>query len=86
MSNGIIRRIVTLAERLEPDREVIWDWLFHTQIETLGGHTAMELIFAYRGEQVITLLETALREEEGRTFFSDRPTPRPHLHRSPPMS
>ncbi|MGC1547462.1 MAG: hypothetical protein WA777_02955 [Rhodanobacter sp.] len=74
MSHGIIRRIFTLAERLEPDRKLIWDWLFHTHIETLGGYTAMELAFADQGEQVIALLETALRDEEGRVFFSGRTT------------
>jgi hypothetical protein len=65
MSQGIIRRIFTLAERLEPDRKAIWDWLFHTQIETLGGSTAMDLIFDDRGEQVVALLEAALRDENG---------------------
>ena len=65
MSQGIIRRIFTLAERLEPDRKAIWDWLFHTQIETLGGSTAMDLVFADRGEQVVAMLEAALRDESG---------------------
>jgi hypothetical protein len=69
MSHGIIRRIFTLAEQLEPDRKLVWDWLFHTQIETLGGHTAMELIFADQGEQVIALLETALRDEQPDVLF-----------------
>lgn len=63
MSQGIIRRIFTLAERLEPDRKAIWDWLFHTKIESLGGSTAMDLIFDDRGEQVVTLLEATLRKE-----------------------
>lgn len=65
MRRGIVRRIFTLAERLEPDRKAIWDWLFHAQIESLDGWTAMELIFADRGEQVVALLEQALRDEEG---------------------
>jgi hypothetical protein len=65
MRRGIVRRIFTLAERLEPDRKAIWEWLFHAQIETLDGWTAMELIFADRGEQVVALLEQALRDEEG---------------------
>ena len=65
MRRGIVRRIFTLAERLEPDRKAIWDWLFHAQIEPLDGWTAMELIFADRGEQVVALLEQALRDEEG---------------------
>ncbi|TCV92706.1 hypothetical protein EC912_10644 [Luteibacter rhizovicinus] len=65
MGQGIVRRIVTLAERLEPDRNAIWDWLFHAQIETLGSRTAMELIFTDQGERVVALLEHALRDEEG---------------------
>jgi hypothetical protein len=77
MSRGIIRQIFTLAERLEPDRKVIWDWLFHTHIETLGGHTAMELVFADQGDQVIALLEMALNDDAGVTFF-DQPWSRPH--------
>lgn len=65
MRQGIVRRIFTLAQRLEPDRQAIWQWLFHTPIETLDRRTAMELIFADRGEQVVALLEQALRDEEG---------------------
>jgi hypothetical protein len=65
MRQGIVRRIFTLAERMEPDREAIWEWLFHAQIETFGGLTAMELIFTDQGEQVVALLEQALRSEEG---------------------
>lgn len=64
MGPGIIRRIVTLAERLEPDRQIIWDWLFHTRIAALGGRTAIELAFAGQGEQVTRMLETALQDEE----------------------
>jgi hypothetical protein len=79
MSNGIIRRIFTLAERLEPDRKAIWDWLFHTHIETLGGYTAMELVFADRGEQVIDLLESALHDETVKQLF---PGQQPLLSRS----
>jgi hypothetical protein len=70
MSRGIVRRIFTLAERLEPDRKAIWEWLFHTRIETLGGSTAMELIFTDQGEQVVTLLERALQDEKGITALT----------------
>jgi hypothetical protein len=72
MSHGIIRRIFTLAEQLEPDRKLVWEWLLHTHIETLGGHTAMELVFADQGEQVVALLETALRDEEPEILFFER--------------
>jgi hypothetical protein len=65
MGQGIVRRIFTLAERMEPDRKAIWEWLFCTQIETLGGLTAMELIFTDQGDQVMALLERAVRSEEG---------------------
>jgi hypothetical protein len=69
MSQGIIRRIFTLAEQLEPDRKVIWDWLFHTHIDALDGYTAMELIFADQGEQIIMLLERALQDENPPVLF-----------------
>lgn len=63
MSRGTIRRIFELAERLEPDRKIVWDWLFHTRIEVLGGYTPLELVFADQGERVIGLLETAVNDE-----------------------
>jgi len=68
MGHGIFRRIFTLAQQLEPDRRLIWDWLLHTHIATLGGHTAVELVFTDRGEQVVTLLETALRDKQPRAL------------------
>ena len=58
-----LRLIVRLAERLEPDRLAVHDWLFHTRIAMLGGHTAWELIIADRSEQVVVMLEKALRDE-----------------------
>lgn len=79
MGQGIVRRIFTLAERLEPDRKAIWEWLFHAQIETLGGRTAMELIFADQGEQVVVLLERALRDEEGTAVVTE-PLRLPRAH------
>ena len=66
MGQGIFRRIFALAQQLEPDRKVIWDWLLHTPIGMLGGHTVVELVFTDRGEQVIALLQTTLRDEEPR--------------------
>lgn len=63
MSQGIIRRIFELAERLEPDRKVVWDWLFHTRIDVLSGYTPLELVFADQGERVVRLLETAVSDE-----------------------
>ncbi len=63
MDSGIIRRIVTLAERLEPDRQAVWDWLFHTKIDSLGKRTAIELAFSGQGEKVVAMLETALHDE-----------------------
>lgn len=79
MSQGIARRIFTLAERLEPDRKAIWEWLFHARIETLDGLTSMELIFADRGEQVVALLEQALRDEES-TAIATEPLRLPRAH------
>ena len=61
-SQHTFRRIFRLAEQLEPDRTAIWDWLWHTPIEALGGRTAIELAFSGRSEQVVVMLETALRD------------------------
>jgi hypothetical protein len=61
--SSVLRHIFTLAEQLEPNRAAIWDWLWHTPIETLGGHTAIELTFAGNGEQVIAMLEVALQDQ-----------------------
>lgn len=66
MGHGIFRRIFALAEQLEPDRKLIWDWLLHTPIGMLGGHTAVELVFTDQAERVIAVLETALRNGESR--------------------
>ncbi|MBT2118095.1 hypothetical protein KK141_15745 [Dyella sp. LX-66] len=63
MSRGIIRRIFDLAERLEPDRNIVWDWLFHTRIDVLDGYTPLELVFADQGGRVLELLQSALSDE-----------------------
>jgi hypothetical protein len=55
MHYGIIRRIVTLAELMEPDREQVWVWFFETHIETLGGRP-VELAFHGRGDEVVAFL------------------------------
>lgn len=60
----MLRQIFTLAERLEPDHKAIWDWLFHTPLQKLGGRTALELVFSGHGEQVLAMLKKALRDEE----------------------
>jgi len=69
--SSIFRRIFNLAEQLEPNRAAIWDWLWHTPIETLGGRTAIELAFAGDGERVIAMLKAALHDHAER--------PRPYL-------
>lgn len=63
MVYGIFRQIFTLAEQLEPNRGVIWEWLCQTPITVLGGQTVLELVLAGRGEQVVHWLETALESE-----------------------
>lgn len=72
MNQRIIHRIFALAEQLEPDRKLVWDWLLHTQIEPLDGHTAVDLVFADRGEQVVALLETAIRDEASEGLPAER--------------
>jgi hypothetical protein len=66
MLYGIVRRIFALAERLEPDRKVVWEWVLHTPIEVLGGHTTIELIFADEGDRVVAFLKGVVCEEEAR--------------------
>lgn len=63
MSYGVVYKILNLAARLEPNRSALYEWICHTQIEVLGGQTALELVISGRGEQVITMLETALKDE-----------------------
>lgn len=60
MSNALLLRILALAERIEPDREAIWEWFFHTPIEPYGK-TAYALGTDGQGDVVIAFLERALR-------------------------
>lgn len=62
MTQGIMRRIATLAHGIEPSRQAVWDWIHGTPIEELGGYTALELAFAGEGERVVELLESILAE------------------------
>jgi hypothetical protein len=73
MHNGTVRRIFALAERLEPDRKMVWEWVLHMPIDELGGHTTIELIFTGQGESVVAFLTNAAREEEGATRVSPSP-------------
>jgi hypothetical protein len=86
--SSILRRIFTLAERLEPNRAAIWDWLWHTPIETLGGRTAIELIFAGHGERVLAMLEAALHDqaEPSRLYLLHGGKTARHLEQAPPGS
>ncbi|GLQ88590.1 hypothetical protein [Dyella flagellata] len=63
MAYGIARQIFILAERLEPNRSAIWEWICQAPIAMLGGHTALELILSGQGRKVVLLLEMALRSE-----------------------
>ena len=58
MGNRIMRRIADLAYGIEPDRQVVWDWLLLTPIAELGGRTAVEIALAGEGEHVVSLLES----------------------------
>nr|WP_199045297.1 hypothetical protein [Dyella sp. ASV24] len=69
MSQGIFRRIFHLAEQIEPNRSAVWDWLLHTHIDGLGGHTALEMVFADQGEQVVDMLEAALHDENDKVLL-----------------
>jgi len=61
---GIFHRIFALAEQLEPDRTLVFQWLLHARIPALDRLTPIELVFAGRGEAVIGLLEAARVREE----------------------
>lgn len=84
----ILRHIFTLAERLEPNRAAIWDWLWHTPIETLDGRTAIELIFAGHGDRVLAMLEAAVRDqaEPSRLYLLRGGQTARHLEQAPPGS
>ncbi|MDR3447858.1 MULTISPECIES: hypothetical protein [unclassified Dyella] len=69
MSQGIFRRIFQLAEQLEPNRTAVWDWLLHTHIDGFDGHTALEMVFADQGEQVVDMLEAALHDEDDKVLL-----------------
>ncbi|MEX1827455.1 hypothetical protein [Luteibacter sp. CQ10] len=67
MAKGIMRRIATLAHRIEPDRQAVWEWIHGTPIEELNGYTALELAFAGEGERVVELLESIVAERSVRS-------------------
>jgi len=54
MSNSLLLRILALAERIEPDREAIWEWFFRTPI------SPYELGQDDEGDAVIAFLERAI--------------------------
>ncbi|BDU18761.1 hypothetical protein [Dyella sp. GSA-30] len=84
----VLRRVFTLAEQLEPNRAVIWDWLWHTPIQTLGGRTAIELAFAGHGDSVVAMLEAALLDqtEPSRPYLLHGGRTARHLEPVPPGS
>ncbi|MGA7437819.1 MAG: hypothetical protein WBW32_06780 [Luteibacter sp.] len=75
MHYGIVRRIVTLAELIEPDRAQVWTWFFETHIHALGGRP-VELAFHGRGQEVVDFLHELLALTKGAgnvTPFPRRP-------------
>lgn len=60
MRNGIIHRIADIAQRIEPDRRAVWEWLLRTPIGEFDGRTAIELAHAGEGQRVVELLEAVL--------------------------
>ena len=59
MSNHLLLHILALAERVEPDREAIWEWFFGTPIAPYG-RTAYELGVSDRGDAVIAFLQRVI--------------------------
>ena len=77
MIDATFLRIFTLAVQLEPDRRAVWEWLRQAPIATLGDQTAWQLLRSGRGQEVVNLLEAALRDEaaevdNGYPFSSNR--------------
>ncbi|QWT19846.1 hypothetical protein KPL74_19130 [Bacillus sp. NP157] len=81
MHYGIIRRIVTLAELVEPDRAQVWTWFFETHIDCLGGRP-VELAFHGRGPEVVEFLLDVLRRSRDTSNVAPFPR-RPRRHIGP---
>jgi hypothetical protein len=69
MHRSVLHQILTLAGRLEPDREAVLEWIWQTHISVLDGHTAMELVLSGHGQKVVTLLQVALEDEVNESRF-----------------
>jgi hypothetical protein len=83
MHYGIVRRIVTLAELIEPDRAQVWTWFFETRIESLGGRP-VELAFHGRGQEVVDFLHDLLARTKGARNVKPFPRrPRRHVGLQP---
>lgn len=65
MDQGIVRRVATLALRIEPDRSAVLEWILHAPLPSLGGLTTFELACNGEGEQVIALLNDLLLQPDG---------------------
>lgn len=61
MSDNLMREIIDLADRVDPDPEAIREWFFETPLLP-HGKTALELVQANRGDTVIAFLTRTLRD------------------------
>jgi len=64
MRQGIVRRVADLALQIEPDRAAVIEWILHSPLPALDGHTTFELACEGQGERVVALLATLLRQGE----------------------
>ncbi|MEO7065559.1 MAG: hypothetical protein ABI114_01505 [Rhodanobacter sp.] len=61
MSDNLMREIIDLADRVDPNPEAIREWFFETPLVP-HGKTALELVQADRGDAVIAFLTRTLRD------------------------
>jgi hypothetical protein len=62
MRQGIVRRVADLALQIEPDRAAVLEWILHSPLPALDGQTTFELACEGKGERVVALLDTLLRQ------------------------
>lgn len=81
MSNQLLLDILSLADRIEDDRSVVWEWFFRTPIWP-HGVTAFELAQSERGHEVIAFLERVLAEQVMASGANDLHVKHPLIERA----
>ena len=63
MIDNLMREIMCLAKRVEPDGEAVREWFFETPLSS-HGQTARELMQLNRGDLVLAFLRRILRDTD----------------------